>query len=88
MLALPNIASAVCFLTVPNDKAHSVGLLLAFYCTIFFNAQAPLSFSLLTRNVAGGTKKSVATAMTFAAWATGNAIGPQVRRPLSICIFD
>jgi hypothetical protein len=34
--------------------------------------------SLLSRNVAGQTKKSVSTASLFFAWAVGNMIGPQV----------
>lgn len=34
--------------------------------------------SLLSRNVAGQTKKSVSTASLFLAWAVGNMIGPQV----------
>jgi hypothetical protein len=34
--------------------------------------------SMLVRNVAGQTKKSVSTASLFVAWAVGNTIGPQV----------
>jgi hypothetical protein len=34
--------------------------------------------SMLSRNVGGQTKKSVVFAANFAAWAIGNAIGPQV----------
>ncbi|CAK7221644.1 hypothetical protein SEUCBS140593_004635 [Sporothrix eucalyptigena] len=37
-----------------------------------------LALSMISRNVAGQTKKSVAVAMNFIIWATGNAIGPQV----------
>ena len=43
-------------------------------------AAVGLALSLVTRNVAGSTKKSVVVALTFIAWATGNSIGPQVFR--------
>ncbi|PWN48501.1 MFS general substrate transporter [Violaceomyces palustris] len=77
---IPSIISAVVFLTVPNDKAHSGGLLTAFLLTIFYNGVSPLSFSLLTRNVGGQTKRSVAVAINFIGWAVGNAAGPQLFR--------
>jgi len=34
--------------------------------------------SLVTRNVAGQTKKSIVISVNFVFWATGNSIGPQV----------
>lgn len=34
--------------------------------------------ALLSRNVAGQTKKATVVAMNFVAWCVGNAIGPQV----------
>ena len=33
---------------------------------------------MISRNIAGQTKKTVVVAMNFVAWATGNTIGPQV----------
>lgn len=33
---------------------------------------------MISRNVAGQTKKTIVVAANFVAWATGNAIGPQV----------
>ncbi|KAJ1028417.1 hypothetical protein NDA16_001584 [Ustilago loliicola] len=78
LFTLPNIISAVLFLTVPNTKEHAGGLLFAFYMTICIQAQATLSFSLLSRNVAGQTKRAVCTAMTFVGWAAGNSAGPQL----------
>lgn len=41
-------------------------------------------FSLISRNVAGQTKKSTVLAMTFIAWAAGNATAPQVRLAASL----
>lgn len=35
-------------------------------------------FSLISRNVAGQTKKSTTLAMTFIGWAAGNMAAPQV----------
>lgn len=78
LFTIPNIISAVLFLTVPNNKAHAGGLLFAFYMTICLQAQATLSFSLLSRNVGGQTKRGVVTAMTFIGWAAGNSAGPQL----------
>ena len=78
VFTLPNIISAVLFLTVPNTKEHAGGLLFAFYMTLCIQAQATLSFSLLSRNVGGQTKRGVVTAMTFIGWAAGNSAGPQL----------
>lgn len=39
-----------------------------------------LALSLVTRNVAGQTKKSLVIASNFIWWAVGNSIGPQVFR--------
>jgi hypothetical protein len=39
---------------------------------------SPSIWSMLSRNVAGQTKRSVVYAMFFIAWATGNAVGPQL----------
>lgn len=78
LFTVPNIISAVLFLTVPNNKSHAGGLLFAFYMTICLQAQATLSFSLLSRNVGGQTKRGVVTAMTFIGWAAGNSAGPQL----------
>ncbi|KAF8856802.1 2-ketogluconate transporter [Acephala macrosclerotiorum] len=55
-----------------------VGLLIAFYCTQFYLARGNLVFSLISRNVAGQTKKSTTLAMTFVAWAAGNMTAPQI----------
>lgn len=43
-----------------------------------FWAAQTLAMSMISRNVAGQTKKTVIVAANFVAWATGNAIGPQV----------
>jgi len=63
-------------MTVVNtDKATEGGLLFSYYITLAFWAAQALGMSMLSRNVAGQTKKSVAVAMNFIFWAIGNAIG-------------
>jgi hypothetical protein len=61
-----------------HNKATQVGLLLSYYIVLSFWAAQTLSMSLLSRNIAGQTKKSTVVAMNFIAWCVGNAIGPQV----------
>ncbi|KAK9452856.1 major facilitator superfamily domain-containing protein [Dipodascopsis uninucleata] len=77
---LPSVASTVVLITVKND--NSVGrksaLLFCYYVALSFWAAATLGLSMLSRNVGGQTKKSVAIAMNFVGWAVGNSIGPQV----------
>lgn len=66
-------------MTVRNtSKATQVGLLLSYYLVLSFWAAQTLSMTLITRNIAGQTKKTVVVAANFICWATGNAIGPQV----------
>ncbi|CAK7230561.1 hypothetical protein SEUCBS140593_007630, partial [Sporothrix eucalyptigena] len=77
---LPTIAGTVVLLIVPFEYSKRVGLLFAYYIMISFWACSGLALSLVTRNVAGQTKKSVVIASNFVFWATGNAIGPQVFR--------
>ena len=77
---LPTIAGTVVLLIVPFEKQKRVGLLMAYYIMISFWACSGLALSLVTRNVAGQTKKGIVVAINFVFWATGNAIGPQVFR--------
>lgn len=63
-------------MTVENTStATEAGLLFSYYIVLSFWAAQGLGMSLLSRNVAGQTKKSVAVTMNFVAWAAGNAIG-------------
>ncbi|KAF6807902.1 allantoate permease [Colletotrichum plurivorum] len=77
---VPTIAGTVVLITVPFHPSKKVGLLLAYYVMISFWACSGLALSLVTRNVAGQTKKGVVIASNFVFWATGNSIGPQVFR--------
>lgn len=74
---LPIVGTAIIY-SFPPNSSNKVGLLLAFYCTQFYVAQGNLIFSLLSRNVAGQTKKSTTLTITFVSWAAGNMTAPQV----------
>ena len=66
-------------MTVVNtNKATQVGLLISYYLTLSFWSAQTLSLSLISRNIAGQTKKTTVIACNFIAWATGNSIGPQI----------
>lgn len=54
-----------------------VGLLISYYITLSFWSAQNLCLSMVSRNIAGATKKSVVVAATFVSWAVGNAIGKQ-----------
>jgi hypothetical protein len=73
----PIIGTAVIY-GIPPTHSTRVGLLIAFYCTQFYLAEGNMIFSLISRNLAGRTKKSTSLAMTFVAWAAGNMAAPQV----------
>lgn len=62
---VPTIAGTIVLLTVPFERQKRVGLLFAYYIMISFWACSGLALSLVTRNVAGQTKKSVVIALNF-----------------------
>ncbi|ORY35084.1 putative MFS transporter [Naematelia encephala] len=75
---VPNICGTIVLLTVaPNGKTKG-GLVAAYYCMQIYGACYPAILMLLSRNVAGQTKKSVVYAITFMGWAGGNGISPQI----------
>ncbi|CAN8100739.1 unnamed protein product [Discula destructiva] len=76
---LPSFVGTICLMVVPLDTwAQHVGLLISYYITFSFWSAQTLALSLISRNIAGQTKKSVAISVNFVIWAAGNAIGPQV----------
>lgn len=62
-----------------NTYAQHIGLLISYFITFSFWSAQTLALSLISRNVGGQTKKSVAIAFNFIIWATGNAIGKTTR---------
>ncbi|CRK48262.1 hypothetical protein BN1723_020500, partial [Verticillium longisporum] len=76
---LPSFAGTAVLMTVrKGSMGTNVGLLISYYITLSFWAAQTLALSLISRNIAGQTKKTVAVAMNFIFWAAGNAVGPQV----------
>ncbi|KAI9631747.1 major facilitator superfamily domain-containing protein [Dioszegia hungarica] len=73
-----NIIGTVVLLTVAPTESTRIGLLIAFYVMQCFQSCHPSMYVMLSRNVAGQTKKSIVYAAFFVAWAVGNAIGPQI----------
>jgi ACS family allantoate permease-like MFS transporter len=56
----------------PNQGSRLFGL----WLFVAFAAGFPISLSMVASNVAGFTKKSVASAMLFMAYTAGNIVGP------------
>ncbi|KAL1953283.1 hypothetical protein VTO42DRAFT_3317 [Malbranchea cinnamomea] len=81
LYVIPSFIGTIVLMTVENTTlATKVGLLISYYITLSFWSAQTLALSMISRNVAGQTKKSTVVAANFVAWATGNAIGPQVFR--------
>ncbi|KUJ18652.1 MFS general substrate transporter [Mollisia scopiformis] len=79
LYVIPSFIGTIVLMTVQNtNSATQSGLLFSYYIVLSFWAAQTLSMTLITRNIAGQTKKTVVIAANFIAWATGNAIGPQV----------
>lgn len=63
-------------MTISTDTmSKRIGLLLCYYISFSFWATTALSLSLLSRNIAGQTKKMVTLTVAFIMWAVGNCIG-------------
>ncbi|KAI3064704.1 hypothetical protein CBS147353_8624 [Aspergillus niger] len=76
---IPSFVGTIVLMTVQNHSLSTkVGLLISYYITLSFWSAQNLGLSMVTRNIAGATKKSTVVAATFVSWAVGNAIGPQV----------
>lgn len=66
----------IVLITVENTTLSTkVGLLISYYITMSFWSAQTLTLSMVSRNIAGATKKSTVVAATFISWAAGNAIG-------------
>ncbi|KAI5289409.1 hypothetical protein KEM54_003910 [Ascosphaera aggregata] len=76
---IPSFVGTIVLMSVENHSlADKAGLLVSYYITLSFWSAQTLTLSMVSRNIAGQTKKSAVVAMTFVSWAVGNAIGPQV----------
>ena len=61
-------------------SSEKSGLLAGIYLTLSCFADVPIQFGWVSSNVAGHTKRAVATSLLNAAFAIGNIIGPQTFR--------
>jgi hypothetical protein len=75
---VPAIVGTIVILVVTPSASNAGGMLIAFYCTQFFLAEGNMIISLITRNIAGQTKKGFTMTMLFIGWAVGNLIAPQI----------
>ncbi|PGH13550.1 hypothetical protein AJ79_03543 [Helicocarpus griseus UAMH5409] len=76
---IPSFIGTIVLMTVENtNMGTKIGLLISYYITLSFWSAQTLTLSMVSRNIAGQTKKATVVAATFVAWAVGNAIGPQV----------
>lgn len=75
---IPAIVGTIVILVVTPTASNAGGMLIAFYCTQFFLAQGNMIISLVTRNIAGQTKKGITMTLVFVGWAVGNLIAPQI----------
>ncbi|KAJ5337154.1 uncharacterized protein N7506_005176 [Penicillium brevicompactum] len=77
---IPSILGCSILIGIPFSPSKRVGMLIAYWIFYSFFAVSSLSLALLSRNVAGQTKKSIIISCNFVFWAAGNAVGPQVFR--------
>ena len=72
----------ICLMTVPLESmGQKVGLVICYYITLSFWSAQTLALSMVSRNIAGQTKKSVVVALNFVIWSAGNAIGKEAPDP-------
>jgi hypothetical protein len=62
---IPAVIGTGIIIGIKPTASNAGGLLIAFYCTQFFLAQGNMVISLISRNVAGQTKKGICLTMTF-----------------------
>lgn len=76
-------------MTVENTNAGTrIGLLISYYIALSFWSAQTLALSMISRNVAGMTKKSVVVAANFVSWATAAAIGSSTPSPFFSLLFS
>lgn len=71
-----SFVGTILLMMLPNHTlSQHVGLLISYYITLSFWSAQTLGLSMISRNTAGQTKKTVVVAINFIIWAAGNAIG-------------
>lgn len=76
LFAYRSFVGTIVLMTVENtNMGTQVGLLISYYIVLSFWSAQTLALSMISRNVAGQTKKATVVAANFVAWAVGNSIG-------------
>lgn len=76
---LRSFVGTIVLMTVEKKNLSTkIGLLISYYITLSFWSAQTLALSMVSRNIAGQTKKTTVVAATFVSWAVGNAIGESV----------
>jgi len=73
-----NATGTIVLCTVAPSESTRIGLFIAFILMQSFSAINTAMFLMMSRNIAGQTKKSLVYGSTFMAWGAGNAIAPQL----------
>ena len=72
----------ITLMTVENkNNATRIGLLISYYITLSFWSAQTLVLSMISRNIAGQSKKAVVVTCNFISWATAAALGKSLRVP-------
>ncbi|KAJ5652911.1 hypothetical protein N7507_010337 [Penicillium longicatenatum] len=59
------------------DPSEQVGRMVGLTLAVVYAINLPISFSVITSNIAGFSKKSVSSGLLFIAYCVGNMVGPQ-----------
>lgn len=82
---IPSFVGTIVLMTVRNTStATKAGLLISYYIVLSFWAAQGLGMSMLSRNVAGSTKKSVAVAMNVSPSKPKTGLPFSCQRPLTL----
>jgi MFS family permease len=73
-----NATGTIVLCAVAPSESTKIGLFIAFILMQAIAAVNTAIFLMMSRNIAGQTKKSLVYGTTFMAWGAGNAIAPQL----------
>lgn len=59
------------------EASNAAGRMVGLALSVVFAVNLPLSLSIVTSNIAGFSKRSVASGMIFVAYCVGNIVAPQ-----------
>ncbi|KAK9489209.1 major facilitator superfamily domain-containing protein [Lipomyces doorenjongii] len=71
------IVGMVLVMKITPNQSNKVGLLIAYYMTLFTWPCGEMVNSIISRNIAGSSKRTACLIINFIAWSGGNAAAPQ-----------